>query len=345
MVNRQEGQIRIGQSIPNLAIQKHKHSKGKHEGKHEGKHSSKYKYIKEKKSITISSIKEIDKFNILVEKNKRDGKDWFHGLEGDWWWGMSEDEARRKIMEVEQAFKSGQKIAIASIIRNEESNGNLKGFLRCCQNLEQYHDNIFYVFIEGDSSDNTFKILKSWLIHKKDYILKKIDRGNTPFAKTRDQRRTTYFAELRNILIDLILSVPDISEVLMIDANYGWGDDLISLLRHTDADIAAPLVATRKNHDGKYIFYDIWAFRKDGREFSPFYPYCSGFDPDAPTNIDSAGGCYLIRRKVLDAGVRYNGKRDCEHVSFCQGAKKKGFTVKIDPNVVIRKSKFEKFDE
>lgn len=349
MVNRQEGQIRIGQSIPNLAIQKHKHSKDKHKDNHKDnhkdRHSSKYKYTKEKKSVTITSTKEIDKFNMLVEKNKASGKDWFHGLEGDWWWGMSEDEARRKIMEVEQAFKSGQKIAIASIIRNEESNGNLKGFLKCCQGLEQYHDNIFYIFIEGDSSDNTFKILKGWLIHKKDYILKKLDRAHPPFPKTRDQRRTTYFAELRNMLIDLALSVPDISEVLMIDANYGWGDDLISLLRQTDADIAAPLAVTHKNHDGKYIFYDIWAFRKDGREFSPFYPYCKGFDSDDPSNIDSAGGGYLIRRKVLDSGVRYDGKRDCEHVSFCQGAKKKGFTVKIDPRVCIRKGKFEKFDE
>ena len=356
MINRQEGQIRVGWSPSNLTLY-NKHSGDKHSGdkqkEKDSKHKSKHVHVHtdDKKSITITPIKEIDKFNILVEENKESGRDWFYGLEGkfyglegNWWLDMSEDEARKKIIDIDQTLKSGKKIAVASIIRNEESNGNLRGFLNCCQNLEQYHDNIYYIFLEGDSSDNTFKVLKGWLINKKDYILKKLDRAQPPFAKTRDQRRTTYLAELRNILIDLTLSVPDIFEVLMIDANYGWKDDLVSLLRHTNADIAAPLAVSHKNHDGNYVFYDIWAFRKDGREFSPFPPYCQGFDSHKPIDVDSAGGGYLIRREVLDAGVRYDGKHDCEHVGFCREAKKKGFSIKVDPRIRIRKGKFDKLD-
>jgi hypothetical protein len=212
--------------------------------------------------------------------------------------------------------------------------------LSCCHKLEKSHKNIVYIFIEGDSSDNTYEVLQNWLTPKKNYILKKIDRNHRPFVKDRNPKRTIYFAELRNKLIDLVLSIPEVSEVLMIDANYGWKDDLISSLRSTDADISAPLVVMHKNRDGKYLFYDTWAFRKDGKQFSHWHPYIKELG-HSPLEIDSAGGGYLVKRKVLEAGVRYNGDRDCEHVGFNQNAREKGFTIKINPKVYIRKGGYE----
>lgn len=290
-------------------------------------------------SLNSPGKKDVNKFDRLVQRNKKSGRCWYYGLEDKWWWGMTEEEVRKKI-ESGQAFGHSQKVAIASIVRNEEHNGNLKRFLGCCQDLDKYHD-LVYIFIEGDSSDKTYNVLKDWFTDEKSYILKKVDRRYSPFAKNKDQKRTIYFAELRNMLIESILTIPEISEVLMIDANYGWKGDLISSLRNTKADIAAPLTILHKDHNGKYIFYDTWAFRKDDREFSPFYPYCPGFSSKKPTNVDSVGGGYLIRRKVLEEKIRYDGSRDCEHVSFCRRAKKKGFTVKINPKIVIKKSGYK----
>ncbi len=307
---------------------KDKHSKKKH---------SKNKYSKEE---TIRSISKVDKFNVLVGNNKNSGKSWYEGLKGDWWWGMNEEEARMMLTEVEKAFEKNPKIVIASIVRNEEHNGYLKRFLNCCRDLEKYYKDIVYIFIEGDSSDNTYGVLKNWLTPKKNYILKKVDRRHRPFAKDRNQKRTIYFAELRNMLIDLYLSIPEASEILMIDANYGWKGDLISSLRDTNTDIAAPLVLMHKNRDGKYLFYDTWAFRKDGRQFSQFLPYTKGLSSE-PLDVDSVGGGYLVKRKVLESGVRYNGDRDCEHVGFCKKAKDMGFAIKINPKVYIRKGGYE----
>ena len=286
-----------------------------------------------KKEIDANK-KEVDKFDKLVKKNKTSGKHWYHGLEGKWWWGMTEEQTRQKI----ESGKVRHKIAITSIIRNEEHNGNLKKFLNCCENLEKYHKDIVYIFIEGDSSDNTYDALQEWLKPRKDYILKKIDREKPRFSKDKSSERTIYFAELRNMLIGLVIAIPDITEVLMIDANYEWKDDLISLLRNVDAaDIVAPLVVMNRDDNEKHLFYDIWAFRKDGKQFSRYYPYVRGFESEKPIKIDSAGGGYLIKRRVLDAKVRYNGNKDCEHVSFCRKAKKKGFTIKINPKTYIRK--------
>jgi hypothetical protein len=262
-------------------------------------------------------------------------------LKGDWWWGMTEDEARLRLTEVEKAFEKNPKIAIASIVRNEEHNGHLGEFFDCCQKLEKYYRDIVYIFIEGDSSDNTYEALKNWLTPKKNYILKKVDRKHHPFAKDRNNKRTIYFAELRNMLVDYAMSIPEVSEILMVDANYGWKGDLISSLRDTNADISAPLVVMHKSRDGKPLFYDTWAFRKDGRQFSHYYPYVKGIGSE-PLDLDSVGGGYLIKRKVLENGVRYNGDRDCEHVGFCKMAKDKGFTIKVNPKANIKKGGYGK---
>jgi hypothetical protein len=301
---------------------------------------------------------DLEKFDQLIKNNKDSGKNWYNGLDGKWWWGMSEEEARVEIYgqildksdkandrceiisgKTNDSFKkihNNRRVAIASIIRNEESNGHLKKFFDCCQKLEKFHD-IIYIFIEGDSSDNTYRELEDWLSSRDDYILKKLDKKKPRFPKDKSSGRTRYFAELRNMLIDYALSIPDVSEVLMIDANYGWKGDLVSSLRDIDADIAAPLVVMNKNNNGKFLFYDTWAFRKNGSQFSHYYPYVGYSKLNKPISVDSVGGGYLINRKVLESNVKYNGDRDCEHVGFCQKARKKGFSIKINPNVFIMK--------
>ncbi len=239
-----------------------------------------------------------------------------------------------------EKFKEGQKIAIASIIRDEEGSGNLGRFLDCCRELEQYHKNLVYIFIEGDSSDRTYDVLKDWTGQRSGSMLEKINKGYSPFGKTKDIRRTVHLAELRNRLIELILSIQDVGEVLMIDANYGWKGDLISSLREANAHIAAPLVVMHKDNDGRYMFYDIWVFRKNGREFWPLYPYAEGMQFDNPVDVDSVGSGYLIKRQVLYAGVRYDGNNDSEQVGFCNNAKSSGFSIKINPKIYIRKGGF-----
>jgi hypothetical protein len=238
-------------------------------------------------------------------------------------------------------FKEGQKIAIASIVRNEEHNGNLIRFLDCCKELERYHQNIVYIFLEGDSTDKTYEILKNWTDQRTGSILEKINKGQGPFGKTRETRRTLHLAELRNKLIDIILYRQDVGEVLMIDANYGWKGDLVSALRKTNAHLAAPMVFMNKDSQGRHMFYDIWVFRKNGREFWSLYPYADGMSFDNPIDVDSIGSGYLIKRQVLEAGVRYDGSYDSEQVGFCNNAKNLGFSIKLNPKIYIRKGGYK----
>jgi hypothetical protein len=305
----------------------------------------------------------LSEFNDLVKRNKKKKRHWYHGLKNSWWKGMSENAARQKIIETNNVFGADNKveidsetdqnrtIAICSMIRNEERFGHLKRFYDCLKELEKYHKNLIYIFIEGDSYDDTYKSLKKWLNGDEDgnrnrnYVLKKLDKGHDRFQKNRDTKRTRYFAEVRNMLVDYILEIPDISLVFMVDASYGMKGDIIGdlekTLRKDGADIAAPLNCTHKDHTGKFMFYDIFAYRKNGKEFTNRWPYHNEIEKELKSGksvrIDSCGGAYLVKREVFDTGVRYKGDKDCEHVGFTKRARDKGFVIKLNPKVVVRK--------
>lgn len=273
---------------------------------------------------------------------------------------MSENAVRQKIIETNNVFdieqdsdssgSSSETIAICAMVRNEERFGHLKRFIKNCKEIEKYHKNLIYIIIEGDSYDDTYKMLKKWLSGKEDgisrnYILKKYDKGYDKFPKNRDTRRTKYFAEVRNMLIEYILEIPDISLVFMVDASYGFKrniiEDLEKTIKKDGADISSPLNLSHKDHMGKWMWYDIFAYHLHDKEFTNHWPYHNGIEKELKSGksvrIDSCGGGYLIKRKVFDAGVRYNGDKDCEHVGFCSRARKKGFVIRLNPKVAVRK--------
>jgi hypothetical protein len=130
----------------------------------------------------------------LIEYNKLSGRQWFFGLQGTWWWEMTEEDVIKKLEDVEKS----PKIAIASIVRDEECNGNLGRFLGCCQDLEQYHNNIIYIFVEGDSSDRTYNVLNNWVNTREGSILERMNKGTPHYPKIRSTTRTTILGELRN---------------------------------------------------------------------------------------------------------------------------------------------------
>ena len=315
----------------------------------------------------MENINLID-FNILIKRNKKKKKSWYHGLKGNWWKGMSESVARQKLVEIDNAFEiendnginmaegieeinGEKKIAICAMVRNEERFGNLKRFVKCCRELEKHHNDLIYIIIEGDSYDDTYKSLKKWLSGDEDgkkdrnYILKKYDKGYDKFPKNRDTKRTRYFADIRNMLVDYVLEIPDIDLIFMVDASYGFKGNVITelekTLRKDGADIVAPLNLGHKDHTGKWMFYDTFAYRLHNKEFTNHYPYHNEIESNLKSGksvkLDSCGGAYLVKRKVFDAGVRYNGNKDCEHVGFTKRARDKGFVIKLNPKIAVRK--------
>lgn len=72
-------------------------------------------------------VMRLTEFDQTVNNNKTSGKNWYHGLEGNWWWGMSEKHARRhtvkseeKIIKREEKARKKEEKAREEVVRLEE---------------------------------------------------------------------------------------------------------------------------------------------------------------------------------------------------------------------------------
>ena len=77
---------------------KHEKSKSNKDEKSKSNKDEKSK-LKEKREFGKGKVESFDQ---LVKENKASGKDWYRGLEGKWWWGMTEENVRARLVEVEQ---------------------------------------------------------------------------------------------------------------------------------------------------------------------------------------------------------------------------------------------------
>jgi len=84
---------------------------------------------------------------------------------------------------------------------------------------------------------------------------------------------------------------------------------------------------------GGDVFYDVWAYRKDGRNFTNHPPYCEGYDPLEPFPVDSVGTVWLAYAEDLRAGVRCY--REC-CVELCQKMTALGRQFWAHPGVIVR---------
>ena len=79
------------------------------------------------------------------------------------------------------------------------------------------------------------------------------------------------------------------------------------------------------------MFYDTWAYRKDGQKFSNFAPYHPAY-VDHVFEVDSAGSVLLVPAEALRQGVR------CTTgglVEVCAGLKARGYPIYVDPHLKI----------
>ena len=98
--------------------------------------------------------------------------------------------------------------------------------------------------------------------------------------------------------------------------------------RLTDYPAIAPMVYLQREDYPEYTFYDTWAFRKDGRQFSQAYRYCRGFDSMHPFMVDSAGSV-LVMRGELARSVHFT--EDQVIAGLCGHIYEHGGSVWLDP--------------
>ena len=80
------------------STKKHEKSKSKEDKKLETKNDKKLE-TKERREFGKGKVESFDQ---LVNENKARGKSWYNGLDGKWWWGMTEENVRARLVEVEK---------------------------------------------------------------------------------------------------------------------------------------------------------------------------------------------------------------------------------------------------
>lgn len=81
------------------------------------------------------------------------------------------------------------------------------------------------------------------------------------------------------------------------------------------------------------VFYDIWAYRKDGQMFVNWPPYHPSYHSDRPFTVDSVGTVWMFHAEDAMAGLRCYEK--CA-VELCNKLREEyGRTIWVDPTLRV----------
>ena len=219
------------------------------------------------------------------------------------------------------------KVVMASLWRNdtgrrlEDRVGHL---------LSKTYPYMRWLWLVGDSSDGTYSALQKALLDRREKK-EEIDVFVSDSGISGDDHAT----RLRRLSV----AVNDVFDrVEPGDGYLLWHEsDLIS-----PPDIAERLIGTGKcpvagwpilhTQEG-ILFYDTFAYRRDGIRFSNIPPYHSCYRPDRPFEVDSAGSVIMFRAE--DVGSRSVRCHTEALIEICGELKAKGREIWVDPSIPI----------
>ena len=183
--------------------------------------------------------------------------------------------------------------------------------------------NLRFVFVEGDSVDDTRELLIDWyLADPRRVTVLRYDTHRPRYGSIVSAERFRALSEVFNCGLEHILRVGWADIVQFIPGDVEFGPELIQGLARWNADVIAPLFWL--NRRGQ-TFYDTWGFSKWG---TVYYPR-----GETPEEMDTVGGAIQIKIETLRAGVRYTPE-DVDR-GLCMEARKRGFRVWADPTTHI----------
>lgn len=193
-------------------------------------------------------------------------------------------------------------VAIGSAFRNSVGRGLVRYFeqvVALC--VHAPHARFRLIAAEGDSTDGTRdqlgRLAESFNLP---LTFVPCDHHGPVFGSTEAQDRMDALTVVGNAILggvepddDVLLYV---ESDLLWDAATAWALVLAAGYRGDGFDAVAPLVMSAPG-----VFYDIYAYRKDGARFGPFPPYHPGLQVQGITEVDSVGSCLAIRGEVARA--------------------------------------------
>lgn len=182
------------------------------------------------------------------------------------------------------------------------------------------------LLVEGDSTDRTWERLNAILPGK----VTKRDHGGTTFGQVDSVQRWLQISYACDGVMEKLGTKHD--ALLWVEADLIWEPaTMLKLLSHVQkVPMVFPMIKRGR------MFYDTWAFAKDGTYFRnepPFHPMFTGPDGNELYSIDSGGSCWAIRGEI----ARTCRFRPPAHAmrGFCREVIKNGGSMWLDPRVEV----------
>lgn len=193
--------------------------------------------------------------------------------------------------------------------------------------LDFPQDRLRFAFVENDSTDGTYDRLASWAGLDERVRLHKRDTGGPLYPSIVNAHRFEIMGTVFNWALELVDFVWS-DYVLFLPCDIRFGPDLLARLLAHRANICSPFVYQWG------VFYDIWAFSRNGHDFMPFAEgMTTQLFGDELIEMETIGGVTLIDCDVLRAGVRYSTINVDR--GLCEAARAKGFSVWADPTLHV----------
>lgn len=225
-------------------------------------------------------------------------------------------------------------VALLSCFRNSLSKGHLPRYYaqaaKLAGALAAQGDTLIVIASEGDSRDAT---LEQLLVFQENapfpVVIANGSHGGPEMGSVVHPQRMRQFAHAANAALDQVDE--SIDAVIYVESDLIWDHEtMITLLRRLQVpgvDIVSPPTFAGS------AFYDIWGYRKNGKEFNPFPPYHAQLDPSCLTEMDSVGSCIAVRGEVARA---CRMQPEDAIVGFCRVARERGWRVWTDWQLSIR---------
>ena len=199
--------------------------------------------------------------------------------------------------------------------------------------LEHDRDCVRVLCVEGDSTDGTREALAEWARQDRRVCVLTANTGGPLFGSVVDAQRFRQMAQVCNAgLAAVDRSWSDY--VLMLPSDIVYGPEMLGRLLAHAADLVSPLVFIHGR------FYDVWAFTRKGKGLPAFRPdeiekvFGLTGGADDLVEMDTVGGTLLMRKAVVQAGVKYR-EEDADR-GLCIMARARGFRVWADVGTWVR---------
>lgn len=206
----------------------------------------------------------------------------------------------------------------------------LPEYLSHLYNLDYPKDKIHLSFlINGKRQDNTSCLIEEFRVKFED-VYDDIDiwyMNDEHMDDRVSQRDYGHFANIRNTWLTMR---EDDEYIFSVDSDVLIGRDCLLRLINHRKDIVSALVCNGRY--GFFDFYNILNLASYGKDEN-YYEHVT--KTDGLISIDVTGACYLINRKVLDAGVCYGPHSQGEDIYWCERAKEHGFSIFCDQDLPV----------